>query len=45
VLDAASDRSGHIRIAADARSVLAINATDAAQEHYLGGPHYLGSPA
>ncbi|RZA12726.1 MAG: alpha/beta hydrolase, partial [Lysobacteraceae bacterium] len=36
VLDAASDRSGRIRSAAEARSVLAINATDAAQAHYLG---------
>jgi predicted alpha/beta hydrolase family esterase len=37
VLDAASDRHGNPRTAADARSLLAINATDAAQTHYLGG--------
>jgi predicted alpha/beta hydrolase family esterase len=36
VLDAASDRTGKVRSAADARSLLAINATDAAQAHYLG---------
>jgi uncharacterized protein len=36
VLDAASDRSGRVRSAADARSLLAINATEAAQAHYLG---------
>lgn len=35
VLDTASDRSGRIRSAADARSILAINATDAAHSHYL----------
>lgn len=45
VLDAASDRNGRIRSAADARSVLAINATDAAQEHYLGAQHHSGTPA
>ncbi|MBO9623991.1 MAG: alpha/beta hydrolase [Sphingomonas sp.] len=38
VLDAASDRKGRLRSAADARSVLAVNATDAAQTHYLGSP-------
>lgn len=37
VLDAASDRGGRPRSAAEARSLLAINATDAAQSHYLGG--------
>lgn len=36
VLDAASDRSGRPRSAADARSLLAVNATDAAQAHYYG---------
>lgn len=36
VLDAASDRNGRVRSAAEARSLLAINATDAAQAHYLG---------
>lgn len=36
VLDAASDRTGKVRSAAEARSLLAINATDAAQSHYLG---------
>lgn len=36
VLDAASDRSGRVRTAADARALLAISATDAAQAHYLG---------
>jgi predicted alpha/beta hydrolase family esterase len=36
VLDAASDRTGKVRSAAEARSLLAINATDAAQAHYLG---------
>lgn len=36
VLDTASDRSGRLRSAAEARSLLAINATDAAQSHYLG---------
>ncbi|MBC9032701.1 alpha/beta hydrolase [Sphingomonas sp. JC676] len=36
VLDAASDRTGKLRSAAEARSLLAINATDAAQAHYLG---------
>ncbi|MBB5711473.1 RBBP9/YdeN family alpha/beta hydrolase [Sphingomonas xinjiangensis] len=36
VLDAASDRSGLPRSAADARSLLAVSATDAAQAHYLG---------
>jgi len=38
VLDAASDRSGRIRSAAEARSLLAVNATEAAQAHYLGSP-------
>lgn len=36
VLDAASDRTGRVRSAADARSLLAVSATDAAQAHYLG---------
>ena len=37
VLDAASDRGGRRpRSAAEARSLLAVNATDAAQAHYLG---------
>lgn len=36
LLDTASAKGGTIRSAADARSVLAINATDAAQSHYLG---------
>lgn len=36
VLDAASDRSGKLRTAADARALLAVSATDAAQAHYLG---------
>lgn len=36
VLDAASDRSGRVRTAADARALLAVSATDAAQAHYLG---------
>jgi uncharacterized protein len=36
VLDAASDRTGKVRSAGDARSLLAISATDAAQSHYLG---------
>jgi hypothetical protein len=37
VLDAASDRGGRPKSAADARSLLAVNATEAAQAHYLGG--------
>ncbi|NML05909.1 alpha/beta hydrolase [Sphingomonas sp. G-3-2-10] len=36
VLDAASDRSGRPRNAGEARSLLAVNATEAAQSHYLG---------
>lgn len=36
VLDAASDRTGKVRSANDARSLLAISATDAAQAHYYG---------
>ena len=36
VLDAASDRTGRVRTAADARALLAVSATDAAQAHYLG---------
>jgi predicted alpha/beta hydrolase family esterase len=36
VLDAASDRGGRPKSAADARSLLAVNATEAAQAHYLG---------
>ncbi len=37
VLDTASDRGGRPKSAADARSLLAVNATEAAQAHYLGG--------
>jgi len=36
VLDAASDRGGRPRTANEARSLLAINATEAAQAHFLG---------
>jgi predicted alpha/beta hydrolase family esterase len=36
VLDAASDRGGRPKSANEARSLLAINATEAAQSHYLG---------
>lgn len=36
VLDAASERPGRPHSAADARSLLAVNATDAAQAHYFG---------
>lgn len=36
VLDAASDRTGRVRSAVDARSLLAVSATEAAQAHYLG---------
>ncbi|AJP72424.1 RBBP9/YdeN family alpha/beta hydrolase [Sphingomonas hengshuiensis] len=36
VLDTASDRNGRTRTVAETRSLLAINATDAAQAHYLG---------
>lgn len=36
VLDTASDRTGKIRSANDARSLLAVSATDAAQAHYYG---------
>lgn len=36
VLDAASDRGARPRSAAEARTLLAINATDATQAHYLG---------
>lgn len=36
VIAAASDGKGRARAPSDARSILAINATDAAQEHYLG---------
>lgn len=36
VIDASSDRKGRPRTASDARSVLAVQATDAAQAHYLG---------
>ncbi len=36
VIAAGSDRKGKPRAPGDARSILAINATDAAQEHYLG---------
>ena len=33
---AGTDGHGHARSPGDARSILAINATDAAQSHYLG---------
>ena len=36
VVYAAADRKGKPRAPSDARSILAINATDAAQTHYLG---------
>ena len=36
VLDAASDRGGRPRSAVEARSLLAINATEAAHAHFLG---------
>jgi hypothetical protein len=36
VIAAGTDRSGRARPASDARSILAINATEAAQAHYLG---------
>ncbi|QNA83414.1 alpha/beta hydrolase [Sphingomonas sp. So64.6b] len=36
VIAAGSDRRGKTRQPSDARSILAINATEAAQEHYLG---------
>lgn len=35
VIAASSDRSGRARTPGEARSILAINATEAAQEHYL----------
>jgi hypothetical protein len=35
VIAASADRSGHPFNPGEARSILAINATDAAQEHYL----------
>ncbi|MCH4892996.1 MULTISPECIES: RBBP9/YdeN family alpha/beta hydrolase [unclassified Sphingomonas] len=38
VIDAAADRHGRPRPPVEARSILAINATDAAQSHYLGRP-------
>ena len=37
VIAASGDSRGHSRTPGDARSILAINATDAAQAHYLGG--------
>ncbi|HEX8446325.1 MAG TPA: alpha/beta hydrolase, partial [Sphingomonas sp.] len=37
VIAASSDAKGRARSPGDARSVLAINATDAAHAHYLGG--------
>lgn len=37
VIAAASDRKERVRAPSDARSILAVNATDAAQEHYMGG--------
>lgn len=36
VVDAASGKTGKVHSAADARTLLAVNATDAAQSHYLG---------
>jgi hypothetical protein len=36
LLDTAADRNGAVRTTAEARSLLAVNATDAAQAHYLG---------
>ena len=36
VLLASCDRTGHARAPGDARAILAVNATDAAQAHYLG---------
>jgi predicted alpha/beta hydrolase family esterase len=36
VVHAAADRQGKPRAPSDARSILAVNATDAAQTHYLG---------
>jgi predicted alpha/beta hydrolase family esterase len=36
VIHASGDRKGRPRTPGDARSILAINATDAAQTHYLG---------
>ena len=37
VIYAAGDRRGKPRVPSEARSILAVNATDAAQTHYLGG--------
>jgi predicted alpha/beta hydrolase family esterase len=37
VLLASCDRGGRARAPGDARAILAVNATDAAQAHYLGG--------
>lgn len=37
VILASCDRSGHARAPGDARAILAVNATDAAQAHYPGG--------
>lgn len=37
VLLASCDRGGRARTPGDARAILAVNATDAAQAHYLGG--------
>lgn len=36
VIDAAADRTGHPRTPSEARTILAVNATDGAQSHYLG---------
>ena len=36
VIHASGDRTGRPRPPGDARSILAVNATDAAQAHYLG---------
>lgn len=38
LLDTAAERSGSVRTTSQARSLLAVNATDAAQAHYLGTP-------
>ncbi len=37
VILASSDRTGHARPPGDARAILAVSVTDAAQAHYLGG--------
>lgn len=43
VLDTASERNGTVRTTVEARSLLAVHATEAAQAHYLGsGPRKSG---